>query len=126
LTSLVVRGRILDSRYTVIDDSGGDHRLFTTGYEDRESVLRATDRVVQCQPATTAQWDGGSLYTVPLDSFHTSEAEGASVTIVRSGVPAKRPALVVGVKSEHDVVRYERRELETSEFASVLSEVMTS
>jgi hypothetical protein len=125
LTSLVVRGRIRDSRYAIADDPAGDRRLYATEYEDDRSVLRPISRVVRCDVLSQSLWTEGSAYEVPTDGFHSSEAESPSVTIVQSGVPSGRRACVVGVPLDGNMVTYERRRLHSSEIERVLAEVIT-
>jgi hypothetical protein len=124
LTSLVVRGSILDERYAVGEDPAGAHRLYVTGYEGDRSVLRPTDRTVCCELNETSSWAAGSVYRLASDDFHASRAEIPSVTVVESGTPAGSPPLVVGVAVGQDRVVYKRRELDTPELVRILAEVM--
>jgi hypothetical protein len=126
LKSLVVRGRIRDARYAVIDDPAGDHYLYATSYERDRSVLRSTSRAIRCELTDTSVWIHGSLYEVPPNAFHTSDAETPSVTVVKSGVPTGRPSLVVGVAGTQHEVAYERRQLGAQELVRVVAGTMSS
>jgi hypothetical protein len=122
LTSVVVRGRIRDLRYLVSDNPAGAYRLFSTSYEGSNSLLTPSGGTVACEEERTAIWSAGETYGVDSDAFHASEALEPSMTIVESGPPSSRPALVVGER-DAGAVSYSRRPLDRQDVVSILGDL---
>lgn len=123
LRSNVVQGKICDRRYRVLTALEGSKLLYETAYEDGCSVLKPTGRTVSCELLTSSIEAQESLYVVPPNAFHASEALEHSVTVAESGKPSGIPPLVVGDRGEIDI-SYRRRTLAPNELCELVSQII--
>ena len=123
LRSFVVQGKICDRRYRVREAPDGPDRLYEAAYKSGHSVLNPTATTVSWELATKSIEEQGSLYAVPSEAFHASEALAPSVTIAESGQPSGKAPLVIG---DHHaaVISYRRRCLERHELSLVISQII--
>lgn len=123
LRSFVVRGRIRDRRYRVIEAADGSSWLYNTVYKPGRSVLTPSSITVCCSPLNSSIEEQGSVYLVPPDAFHASEALIRSVTVAESGVPTGIPPVVVGEHFEREV-SYRRRKVEPHDLRNVAAQII--
>lgn len=93
LTSYVLFGTLHNQRIRVAETPGSaTHRVFEVRSHGDVDELRATSRLVSCEPELASAHGGGCVYLLPAGEFHTTEVPGgqhvATVVLGRSRPPA--------------------------------------
>lgn len=122
LTSYVICGAITNELYSVTRNVDGPRRLYSVGYEDNTSIMRATSERVDCIQSEAFGVGPGERYDVGSSAFHSTRAFAPepTATIAVTGRITGDPPLVVGSSDGQGEYRFARSEFDRSRTREVL------
>jgi len=126
LVSIVLYGRVRDSRYDVhLTRTETRHQFYDVQYDEGVTTLKPTLQYVSCTPGIKQDISSGSTYRVPAGVFHSSCATDhtCAATLVHTRQVGAISPRVIGPAHDPREIKYFRRSaLDDSSRSALLEE----